>query len=525
MTSTVARSGGLPPPTVLRADHPAGAGLAVDDAPAVAPPRDQWRRRYIRRLAVTDVAVITASVMAGQAAYSAAGAGDQWPVHTAASMCIVVVWSALLSWAQAREPSVVAVGAEEYQRVCDATLRAFGFLGVLALVLQLDSARMFLLVSLPTGLLGILLDRWLWRRWLDRQHARGRCVTRVVVLGERRAAESMAADFARDGRHAYRVVGVCIPGTGTRPTRPGESFDGTTATCDGAGNVDSEAVRMPVFGDERSIAAAIAATDADTIAVTATERLGDERLRELAWELADVGVDLVVCPGVGEIARPRLTISSAADVPLVHVGEPQYRGANRLGKMTVDRVGAAVAIVLLSPVLALCALAVGTTSRGPVFYVAERIGINGVPFAMVKFRSMVAGADTRVASLAEDDIGAGPLFKMHDDPRVTRVGRFLRRYSLDELPQLFNVLRGDMSLVGPRPPLRCEVEGYSGTVRRRLLVRPGITGLWQVSGRSDLPWDEAVRLDLSYVENWSFMGDAAIVWKTLRAVVSGAGAY
>ncbi|QDQ99009.1 sugar transferase [Tomitella fengzijianii] len=512
-----------------RAEVPAGTLRSVAAVPAAAVPRDRWRRRYIRKLAVTDLAVVTASVVAGQAAYrvtdSAAGAGDQWPVHTAASMCIVVVWSALLSWAQAREPSVVSVGAEEYQRVFDATLRAFGFLGVLALVLRLDSARMFLLVSLPAGLAGIIISRWLWRRWLDRQHARGRCVTRVVVLGERRAAASMAVGFAQDGAHAYRVVGVCIPGVGGPPAHTAGSRDGATITDDGAGAVEGDALPVPVFGDERSVSTAIAATGADTVAVTATERLGDEWMRELAWELADAGVDLAVCPGVGEIARPRLTISSAADVPLVHVGEPQYRGANRLGKMTVDRVGAGVALVLLSPVFALCALAVGTTSRGPVFYVAERIGINGVPFAMIKFRSMVAGADRLVASLADGNDGAGPLFKLHDDPRVTRVGRLLRRYSLDELPQLFNVLRGEMSLVGPRPPLRCEVEGYSGAVRRRLLVRPGITGLWQVSGRSDLPWDEAVRLDLSYVENWSFMGDAAIVWKTLRAVLTGSGAY
>jgi exopolysaccharide biosynthesis polyprenyl glycosylphosphotransferase len=234
---------------------------------------------------------------------------------------------------------------------------------------------------------------------------------------------------------------------------------------------------------------------------------------------------MVVSAGVVDIAGPRLHVRPVAGLPWLHVDKPQYRGANKVGKMLVDTVGAVAGIVLLSPFMLLVALAIKLDSRGPVFYRAERIGLNGEPFAMMKFRSMVTGADARMSALAHLNQGSGPLFKVHNDPRVTRVGRWMRRMSIDELPQLFNVLRGQMSIVGPRPPLRHEVMAYTGDVRRRLLVKPGITGLWQVSGRSNLSWDESVRLDLYYVENWSLTQDLIIVWRTFGAVLRSTGAY
>ncbi len=214
-----------------------------------------------------------------------------------------------------------------------------------------------------------------------------------------------------------------------------------------------------------------------------------------------------------------------AGLPLLHIDKPAYEGANRFLKSAFDRSVTAVLLVLLSPVMLACAIAVKLSSPGPVFYRGERIGLGNVAFPMWKFRSMVVGADLQRATLADRDKGNDVLFKMADDPRVTRVGRVLRRYSLDELPQLFNVMGGSMSLVGPRPPLREEVETYDHIVTRRMLVKPGITGLWQVSGRSDLSWEESVRLDLTYVENWSIMQDIIILWRTARAVVSRDGAY
>lgn len=194
--------------------------------------------------------------------------------------------------------------------------------------------------------------------------------------------------------------------------------------------------------------------------------------------------------------------------------------------MLLDRVGAAILVVLFSPILIACALAVKLTSTGPIFYVSERLGINNEPFGMIKFRTMVQGADKMKDQLREqNESEGGVLFKMKNDPRITPVGKFLRRYSLDELPQLFNVLSGTMSLVGPRPPLREEVNQYDSLAARRMLVKPGMTGLWQVSGRSGLSWEQSVRLDLSYVENWSLIGDLQILWSTFRAVVAHEGAY
>jgi exopolysaccharide biosynthesis polyprenyl glycosylphosphotransferase len=328
-----------------------------------------------------------------------------------------------------------------------------------------------------------------------------------VVVGSHNAAAAMAQEFER-ARAGYRVAGVCVPGWGTGR---GES-------------VSVEGHAVPVLGDETAVIDALRATAARIVAVSNTESLGTNGMRALAWQLEAVDADLVVAPGVVDVAGPRLHIHPVAGLPLLHVDRPQYRGAVRVGKLALDVVGAGVGLLLLWPLFIAVAVLIKLDSRGPVFYRAERIGLNGEPFKMLKFRSMTVGAEHRLTLVGRNE-GAGPLFKMRDDPRVTRVGRWLRRLSVDELPQLINVLQGQMSIVGPRPPLRSEVATYSGEVSRRLLVRPGITGLWQVSGRSDLSWEESVRLDLYYVENWSIMQDLIIVWRTLGAVLRAKGAY
>jgi exopolysaccharide biosynthesis polyprenyl glycosylphosphotransferase len=268
------------------------------------------------------------------------------------------------------------------------------------------------------------------------------------------------------------------------------------------------------------------ASQADTVALTSSGELGPEGIRDLSWQLEKLGVDLVVSPGIVDVAGPRLTVRPVADLPLIHVDKPQYHGAKRFQKRAFDVCFSLAALLAASPIMVFAALAVKATRPGPVFYRAERIGLDGVPFRMIKFRTMIDGADRRLSEVASlnDSVG-GVLFKAREDPRITRAGKFLRRYSIDELPQFINVLRGEMSVVGPRPPLRCEVETYDHRVRRRLLVRPGITGLWQVSGRSDLCWDDSVRLDLSYVENWSMLNDLVIAAKTIGAVCGANGAY
>jgi exopolysaccharide biosynthesis polyprenyl glycosylphosphotransferase len=270
---------------------------------------------------------------------------------------------------------------------------------------------------------------------------------------------------------------------------------------------------------------AIRTCGADTVAIAGTEHFGVRGIRRLLWDLEPLGVDLVVSTGVMDVALARLVMRPIAGLPLLHIEKPQYLVAKRFQKRAFDICFACAALLATLPILLITAVAIKLTSRGSVFYSAERIGIDGRPFSMIKFRTMVKDADKQLTQLLDANESDGPLFKLRNDPRITRIGTVLRRFSIDELPQFLNVLRGEMSVVGPRPPLRREVEAYDCEVLRRLLVKPGITGLWQVSGRSDLSWERSVRLDLSYVDNGSMIEDTLIIAKTLRAVFRRTGAY
>jgi len=282
---------------------------------------------------------------------------------------------------------------------------------------------------------------------------------------------------------------------------------------------------LPVLGTLDGVADVVAQYEVDTVAVLPCPELDGPTLRRLGWDLEKTQAELLLAPAVTEVVGPRVRIRPVCGLPLMHMERPELRGIRRLAKAVTDWLGAALIVFFAAPVLLTAAVAVKLTSRGPVFFKQERMGRDGQIFKMLKFRSMVAGADRMVDELADESDGNGVLFKKKDDPRVTSVGRIMRRYSLDELPQLFNVLRGEMSLVGPRPPLESEVEQYGFDMRRRFLVKPGLTGLWQVSGRSDLSWDDSVRIDIRYVENWSFTFDLMILWKTVGAVLRGSGAY
>ena len=473
-----------------------------------------WPRTYVRRLAVTDAAAIIASVAIAQLVrFGTDPATFRSEVlaysYTAVSAVLILAWFSALILFRSREPRVVGTGVEEFRRVARASTALFGTVAIVSFLFKLEVARGYLAVALPLGLMSLLLTRWLWRRWLVKQRSEGRFVSTVVVVGSHSAAAAMAQEFERVRGAGYRVAGVCVPGWGTGK---GDSV-----------NVDGHPV--PVLGDETAVIDALRATGASVVAVSNTEYLGTGGMRALAWQLEAVDADLVVAPGVIDVAGPRLQIHPVAGLPLLHVDRPQYRGAVKSRKLALDLIGAGIWLLLLWPLFLVVAILIKLDSRGPVFYRAERIGLNGKPFAMLKFRTMVVDAEERRIALLGRNEGAGPLFKMRHDPRVTKVGRWLRRLSIDEAPQLINVLRGQMSLVGPRPPLRSEVATYSGDVHRRLLVKPGITGLWQVSGRSDLSWEESVRLDLFYVENWSLIQDLMIVWRTIGAVCKSAGAY
>lgn len=477
------------------------------------PSRRAWERRYAAVLRVTDVTVVIIAVSLaqwlrfGSVPWSGFAVFD--PGYAIVSVAVVIVWATFLWIYRSRATTILGAGPEEYRQVMTATMAAFGSIAIVSMLVKLDLARGYLAIALPLGLVGLLCSRKLARRVVATQRRRGRYLKSVLVLGESGPVRDLVQSLVRNPDYGYAVVGVC---------RPGHA---------GGGMVELPGVgKVPVFPDNGDLGECISASGADTVALTVTERLGPGEIRALSWQLEKLDIDLVVSPGMVGLAGPRLTMRPVADLPLIHLDKPQYKGAKRFEKRAFDVCFSLMVLLPALPVLIAAAVAVKLTSKGPTFYKSERIGMDGEPFQMIKIRTMVADADQQRIHLAElNEIEGGVIFKLRRDPRITPVGRFLRRCSIDELPQFVNVLRREMSVVGPRPPLPTEVETYDQDVRRRLLVRPGITGLWQVSGRSDLSWDDNVRLDLSYVENWSMMSDLVIAVKTVKAVLSGAGAY
>ncbi|GAA1745055.1 sugar transferase [Aeromicrobium alkaliterrae] len=487
-----------------------------DPVVEVTSTRARWHGTYARTLFLTDViAVVAAGLLSAglrfgfdQSSVTTNGplSLSYWSFGTA----LAAGWVIALQVYRTRDSYVIGEGVEEYRRIVRASVMYFGWVAIVSLVLKLDASRLYLAITFPLGLFGLLLGRKVWRAWLRRQRRHGEMVSNTLIVGGIRSAAEIVGHLERAHNAGIRVAGVWVPdraaGEGERIERQGHS--------------------IRVFGEDARLHDVLRTTRAELVVVTDTEHLGHAGLKDLIWELEGLDIDLMLSPNVVDVSGSRIQLGTVARLPFLTVGKPTYGAAAAWPKKAFDRLGAAVIITLLAPVLLGCALAVKLTSRGPVLYGQERIGLDGQPFHMMKFRSMRVDADESLARLlAEQGKEHGPLAKLEDDPRITRAGRVLRRYSLDELPQLFNVLRGTMSLVGPRPQRQFEVERYDATAHRRLRVLPGMTGLWQVSGRSDLSWDDAVRLDTYYVENWSLVGDVLILWRTIRAVTRPDGAY
>lgn len=485
---------------------------ATGESPRKLPDRSTWERRYAANMRITDTLVVCGAVVLAQFVRFGAPSAAHAYVNryvTAYSVLIVVIWLSTLALFRSRSSRYIGAGTEEYRRVTTASFWTFGAIAMAELLLKLSISRGYLAVALPTGVLGLLLSRWMWRAYVARKRTRGAYSTAVLAIGGSDAVANLASELTDDPKNGYHVVGACITGYG--------------ACRDELLIVNNR--EIPILGGASHALQAIRDCGADTVAIAGTGDFGVQGLRRLIWELEPIGVDLMVSPGVMDVALNRLVMRPTAGLPLLHIDKPQYQGTKGFQKRAFDTCFAFAALVGTLPVLVATAIAVKLTSRGPVFYSAERIGIDGRPFSMLKFRTMVEDADKQLESLVGDNESDGLLFKIREDPRVTPIGRILRQFSIDELPQFINVLRQEMSVVGPRPPLRREVEAYDGDVQRRLLVKPGITGLWQVSGRSDLSWDRSVRLDLSYVDNWSMLSDILIIAKTVRAVFQRTGAY
>jgi exopolysaccharide biosynthesis polyprenyl glycosylphosphotransferase len=463
-----------------------------------------WRSRWTIGLAAADLALVSVALVVAVAVRFGVDTGAAFIGSISYAMvaaAIAVGWSLSLAVAGAYETRYLGTGPDEYKRVAVGTLQLWAAVAIGCYAAKLQVARGFVVIALPLGLVLLLTGRTAARRVLVAARARGLSLHRVIVVGDRRAVVSLAFELRRERAAGFDVVGACMP-------EPGDRFR------------DSD--ELPVLGTLDDIPAIVRQYDADTVAVASA--VPPETVRRLSWGLEGSGVDLVVAPSVVDVAGPRVSVRPVAGLPLLHVDEPELTGGKRVAKNVLDRVLAALALLLLSPILVTLAVAIRLNTPGPALFRQTRIGRDGREFQVVKFRTMYVDAEARLAELRRHNETDGLLFKITDDPRITRIGRFLRRTSIDELPQLINVVVGDMSLVGPRP-LPVKDSDFTGDVRRRLLVRPGITGLWQVNGRSQLSWEDAVRLDLYYVENWSIALDLTILGRTVGAVLRGTGAY
>lgn len=493
----------------------AGTQLTKGSSADSSSSRTHWAHDYRRRLMVTDILVVIFAVAGSQFLWlgltpSQVTIGDNQAAlrlsYLTVSAVLIISWLVSLAAFDSRNSRFTGIGPTEFKLVFDASLRLFGLVAIVALLFKVDFARSFILTAFPSGVILLIGTRWLWRQWLMKQRLNGKHLATALLVGSFDSINSVADQFQRFPHAGFRAIGMCVPASAVDGQHP-------------------EHPEIPVLGSISDVTDIARSCGADSVILTSTDALPPRVVRRIAWSLEASGIDLAVAPALTDIAGPRIHTSPLAGLPLIHVEVPRYQGGAQWAKTAFDIAFGAMAIIALSPVILVISILIKLTSSGPVFFRQERVGLNGIPFRMFKFRTMVANAEELLPGLAAQNQGRGLLFKLKSDPRITPFGSFLRRFSLDELPQFFNVLVGHMSVVGPRPPLQSEVAEYEPEVRRRLLVKPGITGPWQISGRSDLSWDDGVRLDLYYVENWTLMGDLVLIWRTIKAVVTQHGAY
>jgi exopolysaccharide biosynthesis polyprenyl glycosylphosphotransferase len=451
------------------------------------------------RLIISDAVVLVVVMLLGLLISSRAStwAIDPLLAIYGVPVAIAALWLALLALRGSYDQRVIGLGTEEIRRVVSATLYTFAVVAGISYLIRADISRAYAFVSLPLGLLLIVASRFVWRGWLYRRRGRGEFQHRTVVVGSGPASDEINDRLTRDAYAGYAVVARC-----PAPNLPQEQLTQWLERLDS------------VIGQAK----------AEAVAIAPSETLTGEAIRQVAWRLEGREIDLLIAPAMMDIAGPRLSVRPAAGLPLLHLDEAALSRPQRFVKRSLDLLGSGLLIIVLSPVMLACAIAVRLSSKGPVIFRQTRIGQGGRPFTMLKFRTMVQYADAQRDELRSQHDLDDPMFKLVDDPRITRTGRFLRRWSLDELPQLFNAIGGSMSLVGPRPHPLDDVDRYELEAFRRLALKPGMTGLWQVEGRSDVPWAEALQLDLYYVESWSLSGDLVLLARTIRAVAQGRGA-
>lgn len=491
-------------------DSTASASLLVHTLPgadAGTPPsgrpdrrRPDWSARYATWLLAADGLCGLAAWGLSLVSTSFLGLSAEQPWQW--GLLSSLLWVVLIGSGRGYERSRLGLGSDEVRAVLHAGSRAVAVAAVVAAVLQDTVLLTVMVLAAVLSLLGGVLVRLALRRWLHARQRNGVDLRDTLVVGSLPQVTELAGQLTGEPGAGMRVVGVCVPDHEIDAAR---------------------AAGLTVLGSTEDVRSAVLRHGVRVVAVASGQP--PHYLRELAWSVEGLDTQLLVHPGLVEVAGPRMHIRPFIGLPLLAIEQPHFSGWRISAKRVTDLVLGGVGVVVASPLLLVLALAIRLSDGGPAIFRQTRVGHQGRTFTMYKFRSMHVDAEARLAELMAQNEGAGPLFKMVDDPRITRVGKFLRRTSLDELPQLFNILNGTMSLVGPRPPLPSEVEEYQRPVRRRLLVVPGLTGLWQVSGRSSLSWDESVRLDLRYVENWTLALDLLIIWRTFWAVLARRGAY
>ena len=474
---------------------------------------------YARRLILTDIASIAIAIFGsylimfddiagsyvaaqseGLLRFSLNPAGRAWAMG--------IIWLLILRANNSRNHRIVGHDNEEYKRVFGSGVAVLMTLALASLFFKLDVSRLFVGLAISSGTVLLLISRWAWRQWLRGQRAKGNYRSSVALAGPANIVEELIEQLRRDKFSTFTPTLLIAPSEREVPKLA--------------------KLGLPVTANFSNPSDVLLNNNIDAVILVGSEFLGKSRFKTIAWDLEGSPVDLIVAPGLLDASSPRVHARQVSGVSFLEVESPTFDGSKFALKQSFDFFASAILVLIFSPVFLVTALAVKLTDRGPVFFLQERHGRDGETFKMIKFRSMRVGAEKQheeLKKLSETELVNTNMFKLPNDPRITKVGKFIRKYSIDELPQLFNVLKGDMSLVGPRPPLPSEVQEYETHVHRRLLVKPGITGIWQVSGRASLSWEETVRLDLDYVENWSFAGDLVILGKTVGAVFGKSGAF
>lgn len=468
--------------------------------------------KYTRRLLITDTTAVVLSIFAAGLIHfedlvntfntTTEGILRIQLNPAALAWAMGITWLLALKFNGSREDRIIGGGSDEYKRIFGSSITVISLLALAALFLKLDVSRLFVAFSLIFGTVALIAGRWAWRQWLRKKRESNQLKERVAIAGPATLIQELAEKLQKDKQGPYTPA-LLIPLSG---------------------NLESKLKQEEDFTDP---AETLRRHKIDALIVVGTDTMSSKRLKQISWNMEKSNATLIVAPGLLEVAGPRVHTRPISGMPLIEIETPKFSGGKYIIKQIFDITLATIALVLTAPIMLIAAIAV-KIDGGPIFFLQERHGKDGKIFKMIKFRSMIVGAEKlheQLKKQKQNELTNSNMFKDPEDPRITKVGKFIRKYSIDELPQIFNVLKGDMSLVGPRPPLPSEVKDYENHVHRRLHVKPGITGIWQVSGRSTLSWESTVNLDLHYIENWSISGDLIIILKTFRVVFGGVDSF